>query len=298
MKPNILLTGATGLVGSHILRALMQRKYNITVLSRKNKHENTDINWIQTDLMDFDASTLNDLKGIDVLVHNAGCIKTGLTKEDRDEIRKINFEATSKLFDWAQSTGIKKIIFTGSTSVIKKPLPELITEEADTNPSHYYGESKLFAENKLLALNENTDMANVILRISSPVPLSFEQLPQTVLKKWIDKSSAGGDIDVYGSGERTQDFISVRDIAAAFICSIEKESAYGVFNIASGTTISMIGLARLITNKFQNKINFTGIDANENDRWNISIEKAENILGFQPEFTSEENIKNLLTTVV
>ena len=298
MSLNILITGGSGLVGGRLLQVLAAGNNNITALYRNKKQESGNVKWLPCDLSDFKIGALDTVGDPDVLVHNAASVKVGVTEEERKEIDKINIEATSLLFDWAEHRGVKKIIFTGSMSIIKKPMPALITEETETDATHHYGVSKLLAETRLLAMNDENGMKNVILRISSPVPATADLLPATVLKKWIDGAAAGKDIDVYGSGERTQDFVAVQDIAVAFATAVGNQEASGIFNIASGAPISMKALAGLIAERFGVGMRHTGSDVNDGDRWNISIEKAKKVLGFQPQYSSEETIKNLLATIV
>ena len=107
----------------------------------------------------------------------------------------------------------------------------------------------------------------------------------------------GQTIQVFGGGGRTQDFVAVSDIANAFLSCVENKQVNGIFNIASGNTISMLQLAQLITEKYGNKFVFTGTDANEDDRWNISIEKASEFLQYKPEFSSVSIISELLKNI-
>ena len=92
--------------------------------------------------------------------------------------------------------------------------------------------------------------------------------------------------------------MAVSDIADAFLSCIQKDDISGIFNIASSNAISMLDLAKMISEKFSNQYQFIGEDVNENDRWNISIEKAKQQLNYLPNYTSTQAITNLLNNIL
>jgi len=136
-----------------------------------------------------------------------------------------------------------------------------------------------------------------ILRVSSPVTTKLTHMPPTVLTKWIKCGLNGRPLQIYGSGKRSQDFIMTSEIARAFLCSTDNLDAVGIYNIASGSQISMMELAHSISDKFGNAVEFYGPDVNENDRWNISVDKAEKELQFKPRYSSKETILNVLNNL-
>lgn len=295
---NIFLTGATGLVGRAITNMLSSRYTNINATYRTNTVPVNNINWIK---FDISSDSLNNLSRVlektDVIIHNAACLSLGKSQEEINKIQDTNIRFTKNLLEHAVFHNIKKIIFTSTLSFIKKPLPDLITETSALAPLSYYSESKYIGEQLLQEYSIKYGINFTVLRLSSPVAPDIKIMPDTVVKKWIEQAINQESIKIYGNGNRTQDFIAVSDIAKAFLSSIEHSDVNGIFNIASGNTISMLELAQLITKKFNNKYEFCGVDENENDRWNISVEKAEKELFFKPGYTSREVIMELLNNL-
>lgn len=292
----IFLTGATGLVGSQLTETLSRHSFSIKALSRNKQLDIKDVEWIVYDISSSDLMLCKQLEGVDVIIHNAACLKAGNTSAELEEIQKVNVDFTERLLNCAVQVNIKKIIFTSGFNLIKKPLPDLINESAALNPTTAYAKSKYIGEQLLQEYEAKYGININILRLSSPVNPNLHLLPETVLKKWISQSINNQTIQVYGKGNRTQDFVAVSDITNAFLSCIEHKNVNGIFNIASGNTISMKQLALLITEKYGNKFEFTGVDENENDKWNISIEKATKFLQYNPKFSSISIINELLKT--
>lgn len=295
---NIFLTGGTGLVGTAISKMLTSNFNNIDAIYRNHTIKDTNFNWVKFDIATYNEKELQKLLNKkDIIIHNAASIKIGNTLEERNEIDKTNIKFTKYLLEIGVEQGVKKFIFTSTLSAIQKPLPQLITEEALLQCTSYYSESKLICEQLIQEYAKKYNLQYGILRISSPINLDINLLPQTVLKHWIEQSKSKKNIQVFGNGSRTQDFVAVSDIANAFLNCINKDNLKGIYNVASGNTISMLALAQLITKKFNNNIELIGTDVNENDRWNISIEKARKELNYQPKFTSKEIIVELLKNI-
>ncbi len=297
-KISILLTGGTGLIGSELSKSIVSTYGNLSVLYRERKLPIAGINWIKHDIGKDAINELTDvLNETDIVIHNAACVKNGNTKSEIDEIEAVNVNFTKNLLEKIAKTKVKKIIFTSSFSFIKKPLPSIITEDAPIDCITTYSKSKYDGEELIKAYAHKYHINYNILRISSPVANDLNMMPDTVLKKWIINSMAGEPIQVFGTGSRTQDFISVTDIASAYIQCIQNQNISGTFNLASGNPIAMLDIAKLITNKFGNQYVFSGLDGNENDRWNIAVSKIKDQFNFTPNYTSKEAVENLLSTI-
>lgn len=292
-KERIFLTGGTGLVGTALTSVFSINGLIVKAIYRERRPEVKNISWINTDLLDPDINLYACLENVDVIVHNAASIKVGRTQAEIEELKQLNIDFTKKLLKAASHFNIKKIIFTSSFSLIRKPLPGLIDEESPIEITTAYAESKYVGEQLLQEYAAKQNIAYNICRISSPVSFNFSQLPDTVIKKWITLSRHNENIKVFGNGGRSQDFVAVSDIANAYLNCVKNEIS-GIFNIASGNTISMLALAKLIASYFNNDFEFVHKDVDEYDRWNISIEKAKKGLNYKPDYSSTTVIETLL----
>ncbi len=296
MKRGIFITGAAGLVGTALLKSISEEDCDIVALYRRHKSINRpNVKWINADVTDPSIDIRKYLDSSSILIHNAAVINRGSTPIERELIQMNNIDFTQKLFDAAIECGVEKVIFTSSFSLIERPLPSIITEEAAiTARTNFYAESKLIGEAYLRKKALDFNIQYNILRLSSPISFSLDLMPDNVVKMWISKSIRKETLQVYGSGKRTQDFVAVQDVASAFKACLFKHNVSGTFNIASGVPMSMLDLAKIITSKFGNDFVHGEEDPNELERWNISIDKARREIGYLPVYTSKECITKLL----
>jgi UDP-glucose 4-epimerase len=290
----VLLTGATGLVGTEVLSGLADHGHRVTALSRNARAPEEGVEWISCNLADINdlQKVLEGLGNFDVLIHNAGSVKSGAGFNDYNEVISVNVLATSMLFSWASSHVSHQVLFTGSFSVLQKPLPALITEESTVACDRVYPMSKLMGEQMLLGVEGN--FKKIIMRISSPVSDTLDRMPDTVLRKWIKAARNEGEVKVFGEGARMQDFVATADISSAICAAIGSKAATGVYNIASGKPVSMKDTAEMIARRFGASVNFSGTDALDSERWNIDISKAAREFGYAPRYASAEAVNNLL----
>lgn len=144
----ILVTGGTGLVGSHLLFSLAKQQKKIVAIHRKNSNINavknvfsyyTDdyeqlfnsIKWIKADVNDIPALS-EAFKGITKVYHCAAMIS--FSKTDYHKMRKINIEGTANIVNLCISNQIKKLCFVSSVAAIGKPITgNFINEENEWN---------------------------------------------------------------------------------------------------------------------------------------------------------------------
>lgn len=161
----IFVTGATGLVGSHVILKLAQQKKSFKALKRSSsslaicrkifQYYNVEklfkeINWIDGDLNDI-SSLENGMKGCDFLVHCAAIVS--FSSLDIEDLKRVNIEGTSNLMNVALSLGIKKVGYVSSVASLGRNTTDKIVDEqsffiATKNESNY-SLSKYFSEQEV-----------------------------------------------------------------------------------------------------------------------------------------------------
>ena len=281
----IMVTGAGGFLGAHLVKQLYDEDYNVVGMYRNLS--NKKYPWVS---MEFDLLNQDLLKmpvnDIDCIVHCAAVIPTDFFSADARSAAEINMQMDSAVVKYCAAKKIR-LIYPSGTSVYGFT-ESLIDEHTPVNPIGTYTAGKLQSEN---LINEKLEKY-VILRISAPYGLG--QKHNTVLKLFIEKAVAGADIYYYGSGKRMQDFTQVTDIANCVTCCVNQQASNDIFNIASGRSISMKSLAEMIvslTPGCQSKIlPADKPDAQENYQPEFDISKARRILGWEPAVSLESGI--------
>src|SRR5262245_20097216 len=296
MRGRVLLTGGTGLVGTDILSRLVEDNYDVVCLSRRPPvTASRQVNWIETDLAANHRQILNTLPAVDHIVH-AAATREAVTEADVARLNTVNITFTEAMFDWAAAKRVATVIYISGFNLLRRPLAAVIDEKHPVDPRTPYADSKLRAEVALVEHASQQHFRGLSLRVSSPVPSSYDLLHATVVKTWIDQARQRRVVTVHGGGERTQDFVATTDVAAAVALALENPAASETYNVASGTSLSMLDLANLIAAGWDAPVVFAGTDVNEGERWNISIDKARAGLGYRPQFSARSAIEQLLTT--
>ena len=286
MKDKILITGINGFVGNEVAN-LLCNQYDVWGIGRQSYSKNPlHTSYEQVDLTD-EKSMLDyaSRHRFDHIVHCAASLSFNDTKTLFD----ANIAGVYNLLKVADMTGVKSIVYISSLPVIGVPLVLPITESHPVNPRTNYHLSKYIGE---LLLQNNPHLNAISLRIPSPVGIGMptNKILPVFIRNCIDNTT----IELLGKGGRKQNYIDVRDIARAVALALQKNCS-GVYNIASDKSVSNLELAEMCKSvlHYSTEIVFKVEDADEDLKWDVSIEKAKTELGFIPLYKLEDTIKDI-----
>jgi nucleoside-diphosphate-sugar epimerase len=229
---NVLVTGATGFVGQHLIERLKLDGYNIKAISRKL------IPGVDTVICDFlkDAIPENAFQGIDVVFHLAGYTHDLKSESGIEQTyQKINVDITSKLLLLSVKNNVKKFIFVSSVKAggVSRQ-GKCATEKSLSEPDGVYGKTKREAELKVLEAGRKFDIHVSILRpalIYGPkVKGNLQLMMQGIKKGWFPPLPEIGN---------RRSMIHVDDIVRALLfLSNNKKSNGEVFIATDGRVYS------------------------------------------------------------
>ena len=264
---------------------LLEKGYRVRALDNLSvgRKENISCNVVIGDIRDENFVS-ESLDGIDVIVHLAAHTNVVESVKYPQLDFDINVKGTFTLLKKSVETScVKKFIFASSNAAVGEQEPP-ITEDAIPAPLSPYGASKLACEAFCSAFSGSYELQTISLRFANVYgPLSNHK--ESVVAKFLGKALKNEPITIYGDGHQTRDFIYVDDICHAISFAIENDSATGVFQIGTGTETKIIDLAKQIikiTNS-DSDIVFAPPRKGEIIRNYSCIDKAKNILGFEPE---------------
>jgi nucleoside-diphosphate-sugar epimerase len=310
---NVLVTGANGFIGSHLVEALLQKQYAVRALVRKR----ADLKWIKNlpieihfgEISNYD-SLLGALNNIDYLMHVAGTTK-GRTYADYE---RINIFGTENLVRICLDNivKLKKFIFFSSLAATGGTHNNnFIHENIQCTPVSFYGKSKQQAESLLLRFKEKIPL--VILRLSAIYgPRDTETLAYfKFLKKGIRPVWPG-----------TVSSCHVRDaVHAAILCLNKNIESGNIYNVSDGMCYTIDDIAKVAEQIMGKKairikcsIPILSIFAKFNyilsagntvfgpDKikeltkscWVCDINKTQQDLGYIPEYTIERGIQETI----
>lgn len=238
---NVLVTGAAGLVGSHLVDLLLEEKVparnlRLFVLESDSLQnlpsENFEI--IKADIRDKKA-VKQAMKDVDVVYHLAAITLDGNTNTDYNGINVIG---TQNLLDECKNTNIKKFILFSSTAVFGLPAylgnMEDIDETSPKNPMEVYGKSKLKAEQRVIKAHEKSGLPYAIIRpttIYGPRDIiNLLGLYRTVKKHLFF---------FIGDGKNKMDYVFVKDVVRAARLAELSNKKSGDYIIGGGKHLTL-----------------------------------------------------------
>lgn len=285
MKGKVAILGATGFIGKAVTSLFIAAGIDVEACSKNGG----SINGFSVDRVDISkegalSQWLKD-KYIDAIIYLSSKIPKSFTEADWD-LFYYNLMMHKQVRDSWKAHKCH-LIYASGCSVYGSNDYISWKEENVPFPDNYYSTSKLIGE--ILFYHEyQKGLPLSILRINAPYGVDTRR--KTVINIFIERALNGEDIFLFGDGNRQQDFSYVLDVARAFWKSYIKKK-YGIYNIASGKTVTMKELANIIINltKSSSKIIYSGeLDPQEGFKVNIDISKARDELGFSPQYSLED----------
>lgn len=300
----ILVTGGSGLVGSHIIdRLIGERPKEIIAfdgdLSYFTKNVSPELDYSIVKLFKGDIRQIDELKealkGVDFVVHAASL----LTKEAAENLREafeVNICGTFNVLEASVTSGVKKINYISSSSVYGDPLIIPMAEDHPFNTTSMYGACKVSSELLLRVFNKR-GLEYVALRCTSIYGPRQHYRTNIVLyiPECFDRIEKGQRPIIYGDGSQPYDYVYVDDVARANVLALKSSVTGEVFNIGTGVTATVEDVVRMIVEITGTSLKpeyvplgnrFLGIKSNY-----LDVTKAEKILGYKAEVSLKEGLK-------
>lgn len=240
----ILLTGASGFIGSHLLRALSVKygKQNIVALTSKPLEE---YNYILHNNYNFtDDYIKSKFPSIEVILHAGSYIPKKSSESNNLSGCLSNIQSCERLIN-QNLPNLKKIIYLSTSDVYA--CSEIINENTPVQPVSLYGDSKLFCEKLIHYWSLQNNKKREILRIGH-VYGPGEERYYKVIPEFIRRILRGQVIEIYGNGEEKRSFIYIEDVVNSILTFIEKDSEQYCINIVSDQVVTIAELLELLRN--------------------------------------------------
>lgn len=242
-KEKILVTGATGLVGSQIIKMLNTTTHHIVGLARHVPESLGDgIQWLSCDLLDI-VGLEQALRGVSKVYHAAGFVS--FDPKEKQKVYKINVEGTANLVNACIKNGVQKLLHVSSVAAIgeARGAHQIIKEtmQWDDHGASAYGKSKYLAEMEVWrGLCEGLDA--VIINPSIIIGAGDWQAGSTAMFKSVYDGFPWYTEGIHG-------FVDVKDVARAAIDLMEADIV-GQRYIVNGANISYKTLFDAIADGF------------------------------------------------
>ncbi len=244
-----LVTGGAGFIGSHIASALVNEGEPVRILDDLSNGTETNVATVgaRAEFQQGDICSPADcgraMKGVHTVFHLAALGSVPRSIENPVRSNEVNVTGTLNILDAARRAGVKRVVYSSSSSVYgdNPALPK--GEDLPTSPISPYAVSKLAAENYTRVFARVYAMENVCLRYFNV--FGPRQRPDSqyaaVIPLFMKGANEGTPITVFGTGEQSRDFTYVSNVVDANLLAARTEGVAGrVFNIACGGRHSLL----------------------------------------------------------
>jgi len=291
----VLVTGGWGFIGKHLVRKLVSLGYSVSVIDndpRAPDYIYGAVDYYNLDICNFDD--IKDLFNVDYVFHLAAEARIQHSIDNPRFTTNVNVMGTVNVLDACVAAGVKKFIYS-STSAVYGLAAEFPTgEDANIDCLNPYSASKFASEEMVKCYTRLYGLDSCIFRYfnvyndDSPLvgPYSL------VIGRFLNQFKNGESLTVVGTGDSLRDFIHVDDVVRINVLAAEHNSSLGgeVFNVGSGVNISILDVAKLISDN----IVFVEPRVGEAKTTLAKIEKATRFFGWTPSVSLEEWIKGKL----
>jgi len=283
-----LVTGGAGFIGSNLVDKLIEMNWEVVVIDNESAECNEKFYWNpkadnhKLDICDY-KFTRDLYDDVDYVFHLAA--ESRLQPAIKNPINAVtkNAVGTCTVLQCAREANVRKVIYSSTSSAYGlNKYPNYETDPNDClNP---YSVSKVAGEELCTLYTKLYGLKTIIFRYFN---VYGERSPTTgqyapVIGIFLRQKNNNEPLTIVGDGEQRRDFVHVQDVANANVmvalANLDDESYGTVYNIGNGENISILEIAKLISNEYVH------ISPREGEaRTTLAcIDKAKNVFGWQP----------------
>jgi UDP-glucose 4-epimerase len=297
----VLITVGAGFIGHHLVRRLLDRGDEVTVLDDFS----TGLEWRLAPYLgrfslvrgsvlvpaDLDRATAS----CEVVLHHAAVASVAQSLLDPGRTNDVNVGGTIEVMLAAGRQHVRRVVLAGSSSVYGATDVLPCRESQRATPQSPYGASKLAAEHFMHALGEVHGVETAVLRYFNVFGPGQDpsQEYSAVIPRFITAVLEGARPTIFGDGQISRDFIYVDDVVSANLLAADSSSPTGITaNIASGTSLSILDLLAAINRTAGTRLEprFAPARAGDVLRSEADITLARTALGFEPEIPFDQGL--------
>ena len=297
----ILITGASGMVGKHLVDMCLDKGYYVraTDIRYDDRYDIyvKNFEFYQADLRDFDDCK-NVVTGMDVVFHVAG-VKGSPKRaaEQPNDYFTPMLQFNTNMAEAARLQGVDWYVYTSTVGVYQ---PAKVFKEDDvwkTYPSEndkYAGWVKRLGELQLDCFETHYGLKNYSIVRPANIYGEYDEFGEesTVIASLVKKGYHDDLLSVWGDGTPIRDFIHAEDVARGILMSYEKQITEPI-NLGSGDGVRIKDIASIVATHYGKEIEYDTTKPNGDNKRLMDMTRA-NSYGFYPEVDLETGIKRVI----
>jgi len=298
-----IVTGGFGFIGSHVVERLINEGHEVTVIDnlstgrpenlRHLEHEK-NLKTVISDICEHD-SIIKYFEGADSVFHLAALADIVPSIQMPEKYFRANVDGTFSVLQAAYKSGVKRFVYTASSSCYGIPDSCPTPETAEIRPQYPYALTKYIGEELALHWAKVYKLPVVSLRLFNVYGTRSRTSGTygAVFGVFLAQKLAGKPFTIVGDGTQTRDFTYVSDVAAAFLTAAASNISGEIFNVGSGGTYPVNRLIELLGGE---KIHIPKRPG-EPDCTFADTQKITKMLGWKPKISFEEGVDKILKNI-
>ena len=309
----VLVTGAAGFIGSHVVEALVARGDDVIgvdnfdpfyarAIKERNLREigqHARLRFHELDMLDVDAMA-GQLTSDTVLVHLAA--KAGVRPSIADAVNyaRVNVSGTTAVIEAARRVGLSRVVFGSSSSVYGDTTPIPFREDATAiTPVSPYAATKRGAELMLEALAPLHGLRVASLRFFTVY--GARQRPDLAIHSFARRMAQGQPLTLYGDGSQARDYTYYTDIVHGVLAAVDWTASAPVgvdtFNVGGARPIALRTLVGTLAEAMgvEPRLEWAPMPPGDVQRTCADLTKSRRVLGYDPRVPLEEGIASFVT---
>jgi len=295
-----VVTGGAGFIGSHLVERLLADGHEVVVLDNLSTGRLANLEHLKgqsrlefhrVDLAEFGRAEAF-FRGADWVFHLAALADIVPSIQRPIDYYRANVDGTVAVLEAARAAGVKRFVYTASSSCYGLPDEYPTPETAPIRPQYPYALTKYLGEECVRHWHQVYHLPAVSLRLFNV----YGPRARTggtygaVFGVFLAQKLAGRPFTVVGDGNQTRDFTFVTDVAEAFVRAAGSDIEGEIFNVGSGGTYSVNRLVELLGGEVVHLPKRPG----EPDCTFADTAKIERLLGWRARVSFEEGVAVML----
>lgn len=309
----VIVFGASGFIGTYLMEELIKDGFEVLATGRNEKveeyYKNRNIPYINFNLDNIEDYKKLPTENVEAVILLAGLLPANVKRESVADYININVIGTINVLEYCKQNNIKKIISTSSYADVSKAWQaNRAIKETEPRNFSFKGDHAVYVISKNASCdiieyyNEEFGMQGAIFRLP-PVygvgPHSSIYVNgryyKTGIQTFIENAEQGKPIEIWGNPSITRDIVYVKDVAKAFAQAIKSDKTKGLYNMTSGTSVSLEEQVKAVIKIFSKKGNESEIIYRKDKKNNTpsfiyDISKAKRDFGYEPEYIPFEKM--------
>ena len=248
----VLVTGGAGFIGSNLVDRLINDGIEVVILddlsTGKKENIHPKAKWFDVSLQNLDSDFY--FQGVDVVFHLAALARVQPSIEDPISFDTVNVGGTLKVLHYAHKAGVKRVVYSASSSCYGNTEIFPTPETASTNPLSPYGLQKFIGEQYCKMFSEVYGIDTCSLRYFNVYgeKMNLEGAYKLVIAIFADQYKKGIPLTITNDGNQRRDFTYVGDVVEANVLAATcKDNLNGEsFNIGNGDNFSINEVADML----------------------------------------------------